>query len=303
MTAQHPAPSTPGRSALLTAILCISAAVFLFSSYNAVGKWLTADYSPWQIMFFRGLFGLIPFAAYALAVHGGTVLRSRRPMLQIVRAGLAFGANLLFIFAYREMPLADAVAIGYAAPVFIVVLSVPLLSERVGIQRASAALVGFVGVVLIIQPGGGGLLAPGALYAIAGTLCYAFLIVTTRRLGAFDSALGTVVYSSTAFAVAGAAALPLVWVTPGPGDLGLLVATGLLGGSGMLLFAHAYRHAEAALLAPFDYAGMLWAGLFGFMLWGELPDPVAAFGMAVIAASGLFLLRHEKLRHLPQAKP
>lgn len=298
----RPLPAT-ARSDLHAGIMCISGAVFLFTSYNAIGKWLTADYSPWQIMFFRGLFALLPFLAYGLAVHGVAAVRSRNPRLQIVRAGFAFAANLLFIFAYREMPLAEAVAIGYAAPVFIVILSVPLLSERVGVQRASAAAVGFAGVLMIVQPGGDGILSAGALYAVAGTLCYALLIITTRRLGSFDGALSTVFWSSGIFTLAGALALPAVWVTPGPVDFALLAATGLLGGGGMLLFAHAYRHGEAALLAPFDYVGMLWAGLFGFVLWHDLPGPLATAGMAVIAASGLFLLRHERLRHLRPDRP
>ncbi len=283
-------------------IALILVGVLVFSTYNALGKWLAADYSPWQIMFFRGLFGFIPFAVYALAWGRREMLRSRQPLLQLVRAGLGFGANLFFIFAYREMPLADAVAIGYAAPIFIVVLSVPLLSERVGIRRGSAVLVGFAGVLLITQPGAG-LFSPGALYALAGTLCYSLLVIATRRLGASDSALCTALYSNAIYALACAVVLPRVWLTPDVPELGLLVATGLLGGTGMLLFAQAYRHAEAALLAPFDYTAMLWAAGFGFLIWGELPSPVAVVGMAVIAGSGLFLMTHERSRRFRPDRP
>lgn len=289
-------------SRIATGIACACVAVLLFAVYNALGKWLAADYSPWQIMFFRGVFGLIPFASYALLVKGWAVLRSRRPGLQVVRAALGFSANLFFIFAYREMPLADAVAIGYAAPIFVVFLSVPLLSERVGVQRASAAFVGFLGVLMIAQPGAG-VLSSGALYAMAGTLCYALLLIATRRIGASDSALCTVLYSTFLYMLASGVLMPTVWITPTPVDLALLAALGLVATTAMLLFAFAYRHGEAALLAPLDYASMLWAALFGYLVWGEIPSSWAVAGMAVIAASGLFLMRHERLRRFRPDKP
>lgn len=295
-------PESGHRSRATAGIVCVSTGILLFSTYNALGKWLAADYSPWQIMFFRGFFGLIPALVYGLAVEGGRVLRSRHPRLQVLRAALGFGSNLFFIFAYREMPLADAVAIGYAAPIFIVILSVPLLSERVGPQRAWAALVGFAGVIMISPPGAG-LFSAGTLYALAGTFCYALLIISTRRLGAFDRALCTVVYSTAIYSLASAVPMAQVWVTPDLFDFMLLAATGLLGGTGMLLFAQAYRYTQASVLAPFDYAAILWAALFGFLIWGDVPGAMATAGMVVIAGSGLFLMRHERLRRFRVERP
>lgn len=289
-------------SGAVTGIAFIVAGVLLFSLYNALGKWLSADYSPWQIMFVRGLFGFLFFAAWVLVTRRGAMLRSGQPAMQTLRALFGFGANIFFIFSYREMPLADAVAIGYAAPIFIVILSVPLLSERVGIHRASAAVIGFVGILLIAQPGAG-VFSAGALYALAGTLCYALLIITTRRIGFSDSALCTVVWSSGLYALASAVVVPQVWITPNPVDSGLLMVAGLLGGVGMLLFAQAYRLSKAVVLAPFDYTAMLWAVLFGFLIWGELPTPMAVVGMAIIAGTGLYLMRHERLQSLRAEKP
>lgn len=296
------AANRTGVSHAVLAIACVTAGVLVLSTYNALGKWLATDYSPWQIMFFRGFFGFLPFAAWALFRRRSRVLRSSQPIMQIVRAAFGFSANLLFIYAYREMPLANAVAIGYAAPIFIVVLSVPLLSERVGIQRISAALVGFVGILMITRPDAG-VLSPGALYALGGTLCYALLIITTRRLGRSDEALCTVVYSSGVYALLCSVTLPWVWVAPQGIDVAFLVATGLLGGTGMLLFAQAYRFGEAALLAPFDYTAMLWAIGFGYLVWGDVPEPLAIAGMAIIAGSGLFLMHHERLQRFRADKP
>lgn len=295
--------SETGRTASAAAgIAFIVVGVLLFSLHNALGKWLSADFSPWQIMFFRGLFGFLPFAAWVLITRQGGLLRSGQPLVQLLRALFGFSANLFFIFSYREMPLADAVAIGYAAPIFIVFLSVPLLSERVGIHRASAAFVGFLGILLIAQPGTG-VFSAGALYALAGTLCYSLLIITTRKIGFSDSALCTVVWSSGLYALACAMVMPFVWTTPGPLDSGLLVVIGLLGGTGMLLFAQAYRHAKASVLAPFDYTAMVWAVVFGFLVWGDIPGPAAVAGMIVIAATGLYLMHHERLQRLRAEKP
>jgi drug/metabolite transporter (DMT)-like permease len=294
--------AAPAGSHAAVGIALIATGVLLFSIYNALGKWLAADFSPLQIMFFRGLFGFLPFAAWALLHDGARVLRSTQPGMQVLRGGLGFSANLLFIYAYREMPLADTVAIGYAAPIFIVALSWPLLGEHVGVRRASAAVIGFLGVLLITRPGSS-LFSVGIVYALGGTLCYALLIITTRRLGRSDNALCTVVYSSGIYALACAATLPGVWVTPARADLGYLVATGLLGGTGMLLFAQAYRHAAAAVLAPFDYTAMLWALLFGYLVWGDLPGPVAFAGMLIIAGSGLFLMHHERMQRFRPDKP
>lgn len=300
MPTASPAAAQP-QASTATGIACILAAVLLFSVYNALTKWVVADYSVWQIMFFRGLAGVVPFFIWAWLM-APDALRSQRPSLQALRAAFGLAANVLFILAYREMPLAEAVAIGYAAPIFIVVLSVPLLSERVGIQRASAAVVGFIGVVMIAQPGAG-LFSSGALYAMSGTLFYALLISTTRRVGASDPALCTVVYTSGIYTLATSLTLPAVWITPGPVDLALMISIGLVGSTAMLVFAHAYRHAAAALLAPFDYSAMLWAGLLGFVVWHEVPSPLAIAGMIVVAGAGLFLMRHERLSRFRQEKP
>ena len=299
MTSESSSDSSASANRAALGIACALGAIFLFAVYNALGKWLTTDYSPWQIMFFRGVFGLIPFATYALIVKGPGVLRSRQPKLQVVRAALGFSANLFFIYAYRQMPLADAIAIGYAAPIFVVFLSVPLLSEKVGLWRASAAFVGFGGVLMVAQPGPG-LLSSGAPFAMAGTLCYALLLIVTRRVGTSDSALCTVLISTGLYTLAAAALMPSLWVTPSLPDLGLLAAVGLVATTAMLLFAFAFRHAEATVLAPMDYVSMLWAAMFGYLIWGEIPSAWAIAGMVTIIGSGLVIMARERLRRPPK---
>lgn len=275
------------------AIALVLVAVVLFSVYNALSKWLAGAYDPLQIVFFRGLFGLVPVLLLVAWEGGGPAsLRSRRPGLQVARAGLALGANVCFILSYRAMPLADAVAIGYAAPIFVTMLSVPLLAERVGLRRWSAVVVGFLGVLLIARPGVG-VFEPAALFAITGTLLYAGTIITTRQLGGVDPAVATMAHSTGFYAVACALALPFVWVMPSLVDLGLFVALGGVAGIGMFCFIQAYRLAEASTLAPFDYTAMVWATVFGFLIWGEVPTLITVTGIAVIAGSGIFIAQRE----------
>lgn len=283
-------------------ILCILAAAFLFTLFNAIAKWLSGDYSPFQIMFFRGLFGLLPLALLLAWETERQRLRSTRIDLQMVRALLALFSTTCFIFAYRTMPLADALAIGYAAPILVTVLSMPMLAERVGFHRWSAVIVGFLGVLLIIQPGVG-VFDPAALWAMLGALLYALMIIITRRLGAIDSTACTMLHSNLVYLVGCGLLLPFLWVTPGRIDLGLFVAVGLVTGVGMFFFIRAYYHGQAATIAPFDYSAMVWAIVIGFVLWGDIPGWLTLAGMVVVAAAGVYITRRETMlaRHKPLA--
>lgn len=281
---------------LARAIIYMLMSVFLFTSFNATAKWLAADFDALQIVFFRGLFGLLPVALLLLHDGGGPArLVSRRFDLQLLRAGTALGTNVCFILAYRSMPLADAVAIGYAAPIFVTVLSVPLLSERVGLHRWSAVVVGFLGVLLVAQPGVG-VFDPAAIFAILGTIQYALMIIVTRRLGQIDPTVCTMAHSTILYVLACGLALPFVWITPSWMELLLFLFLGFVSGAGMFLFMQAFRHGEAATIAPFDYTAMGWAIVFGFIIWGDVPSWISLAGICVIVASGLYIMRREAVR-------
>ena len=148
-------------SAASRGIACILIATLPFSIYGALTKRLAATYGPAQIIFFRGVFGFLPIAFLVYQAGGLRSLRSKHPVLQLVRGVCGLASNVCFILAYRQMPLADAFAIAYAAPIFVTVLSIPLLSERVGLHRWSAVAVGFMGVLIVTQPGSGVFGAPG----------------------------------------------------------------------------------------------------------------------------------------------
>jgi drug/metabolite transporter (DMT)-like permease len=196
----------------------------------------------------------------------------------------------------RALPLAEAVAIGYAAPIFITALSVPLLGEAVGVRRWSAVCVGFAGVLVMIRPGAA-VFEASSLVALLAALFYAFAMIFIRRLGRTESTACIAFYFTLTCAVVSAPFLPLQWVAPDLPQAILLVAVGLIGGVAQLAVTAAFRAAPAAVVAPFDYSSMLYVTVIGYAVWGEMPDRLIFAGAAVVIASGLYILHRERVRH------
>jgi len=270
-------------------------AVLLYGCMDALIKFQSARYPVVEVMFFRSLFALIPLGWLIRRGGGWTALRTRQPRLQAVRALVGFVSLYCFIESFALMPLADVVAIGFAAPLFITALSVPLLGEPVGWRRWSAVLVGFLGVLIMVRPGSG-MLGFAAAVALLGTLTYALSIIIIRRLSATDGNAPTVA-SFTIFAVlATGMVLPFSWVTPAGADWIMLVTLGLLGGAGQIAFTHAFRLAPPVIVAPFDYANMLLATGLGYLVWGDVPTATILAGAMLVIASGLYIVYREAMR-------
>lgn len=283
--------------ALGIGLMVMAAAVF--GMMDAMVKWLTTGYDTVQIMFFRSLFAFPPI----LFMHwrGGSGLRGLRTR-QFLGHGLRsiFGclAMLCFFSAYGLMPLADVTAIAFAAPIFIACLSVWFLGEKVGLHRWSAIVVGFVGMLVILRPAEllSGHASPGLLLAVAATLLYSLAMIQIRKLTRNEGS-STIAFYFTAFCTLYTGlALPWFWTTPSFGDLGLLVAVGLLGGLAQLLMTRAYALAAASIVAPFDYTHLLWSVLLGWYLFGDFPDAQTWLGAAIVVASGLYILYRETVR-------
>ena len=270
-------------------------AVLLYGLMDALIKIAAGRYPVIEVVFFRSLFALIPLAFLILRSGGWRALATRQPKLQAVRAIVGFTSLVCFFDAFALLPLADVVAIGFAAPMFITALSVPLLGEQVGWRRWSAVVVGFAGVIVMVRPGSG-LVELGALVALAGTLTYALSIIIIRRLSTTDSSAPTVA-SFTCLSVLGAGAvLPFYWVAPTPADWLLLAATGLLGGTGQIAFTRAFALAPPVIVAPFDYANMLLATALGYLIWGNVPTLAVWIGAVLVIGSGLYIVYREALR-------
>ncbi len=276
-------------------IYYVIASVFVFAVANAMVKWLVADYPVTQVVFFRCVFALVP-CGILVATHGGwACLRTNRLRDHAMRACSQFVSMFSIFLAFGMMPLADAVAIQFASPLFLTVLSIFLLGERVGIHRWSAVLIGFAGVLVMVQPGPG-MFASGALFALANAVVSASVTIAMRRMSLTESSTALVVYQGLFTTVLSICLLPFGWVTPRPLDFALMIGVGLLSGVGQFCWTQGFRFAPAAVLAPFSYMSMIWALSFGFVLWGDVPTATLLSGGLVVAGSGLYILYRETVR-------
>lgn len=285
-------------------ILAISASVLLFSLMSVFIKQVSDHIPVAEIVFFRCLIGLLP-AVIAVGLAGGVAeLRTRRFGGHVVRAAVGVTAMSLMFWSFALLPLADATAVNFTAPLFLTALSAPLLGEKVGVYRWGAVLTGFVGMLIMLRPGEG-MLDFGSLVALGAALMQAFAMVAVSQLSRTEAA-GTIVFYFTGLsALLFAVPLPFIWVTPaGHADWLMLLGVGVTGGCAQLCLTHAYAHARAVVLAPFTYASLLWAALFGWLLWGDLPDNQTLVGAALVAAGGLFIVyREARKKSSPQPPP
>jgi drug/metabolite transporter (DMT)-like permease len=293
---------TPSPEEVRRGIAYVIASVFIFALANALLKWLVADYPVTEVIFFRCLFGLLPCGVLVLTHGGVAALRTNRIKEHGLRACSQFLGMVCIFTAFRMMPLADAVAIQFASPLFLTVLSIFLLGERVGIHRWSAVLVGFAGVLVMVQPGPN-MLQSGAIFALGNALISASVTVAMRRMSLTESSTVLVVYQGLFTAVLGLCLLPFGWVTPSWLAFVLMGAAGILSGVGQFCWTQAFRFAPAAVAAPFSYMSMIWALGLGFVLWGDVPTLALLSGGVVVAGSGLYILYRETVRRRDTVAP
>lgn len=289
MSAATDGPATP--STIGSGIAFMLVAVGIFTTMDALIKWLATAYPVLEIVFFRSVFAFIPLMPL-IARGGSAAIRTQRPLGQAGRALTGLVATFGYFYCYRTMPLADVFGIAFAAPIFVTALSVPLLGERVGIRRWSAVAVGFLGVLIMVRPDTG-IVGVSAWVALFATSLYALAQIFIRDLGKTDSTVCIVFYATLTMAIASAAAMPLLWVTPTLVDTIILIMIGVLGGLGQLAFTRAFRLAPASVVSPFDYTGIVYAGLIGYVVWHDVPTVTFLIGACVVIASGLYILHRE----------
>src|SRR5215813_2685291 len=286
--------ATP-RNAPAKGIAYMLAASATLTIMDAGIKWLTATYPVPQIGFMRYAVGMVVATALAARLGGVATLRTQRLGGHALRSLFNLATMLTFYYALDALPLTNSIAIGYAAPLFMTALSVPLLRERVGWRRWLAVVVGFIGVLIAAQPSADGISA-GALFALGAALFYALTLVTSRQLSTTESSHTILFYYSVFVVVALGAWMPWVWVTPRLQDLWLIVLVGIAGSFGQFFLNQAFRYGEVSLLAPLDYSGLVWAGLLGFIVWADVPTPAVLAGSAVIISAGIYIVRREAVR-------
>jgi drug/metabolite transporter (DMT)-like permease len=274
-----------------------------FSLMYAVIK-LAGAYPVSEIVFFRTAVALLPVAILsAWNVGSLAAIKTERPLFHILRSIAGTASMFLNFAALARLPLADITGFSFVAPIFAVILAVFFLHERVGPYRWAAVMVGFGGVLLMIEPHGGVLhlvragFSSGAALALMGAALSAIVVIFIRQMSTTERSEAIVFYFMLTCAVVSGLAMLWNWKTPSWMALALLVLSGLLGGVGQLCMTFSYRYAEPSLLAPFDYVAMVWAVILGFFLLGEVPQPLILLGAAIVVASGLFIVWRERRQH------
>ncbi len=271
-------------------LMIISAALLALN--DTVTKWLTESYPATQVWCLRTVFVLIPILA--VAAHRGRwrELRVVSWRGQAVRAALFVSTTLLIVLSLESLPLPDVMAIVLASPLFVAALSMRILGERVSAERWAIVAIGFVGVLLIVRPTGA--FQWIALIPVAASLSSALRDMVTRRIGRTETSLAILFYSSLAVIVIGLVSAPLFeWRAVSTGAWALLALNGALNGGAHFLMIESLRLGEAATVVPFKYSGLVWGLLLGFLVWRHIPDAWMLIGAALVAASGLYLLRLE----------
>ncbi|MFL6799640.1 MAG: DMT family transporter [Xanthobacteraceae bacterium] len=279
----------------LTGIALMCAAVSCFALLDTTAKYLSLSMGTLQVVWARytGAF-LYPFIVSNPWTRPG-LTRTSRPFLQIGRSVLLLASTICNFAALRYLQLDEAIAIFFSTPCFVAALSGPMLGEWVRWRRWAAIGVGFVGVLVIAQPGTAAF-RPAALFSLGGALFYAFYSISTRILARTDSNETTLFYSNLVGAVALLPIVPFVWSTPtDPLVIALMLLTGGMGGIGHYMLIAAHRLAPAAVLSPFIYTEIVLVIALGFLVFGNLPSHWTLVGSAIVVASGLYILHRERV--------
>lgn len=269
----------------------------VFSLQDAVVKWLVADYGIPQVLFMRSVVIVAIAAGFAFRSATRGALQSPNKGQLVLRASCMLLAWLCYYTAARELKLADLVTLYYASPLFVTIMSIFLLGEKVHAARWIAVAFGLAGVVVAANPTGRPDLLPAGLVLIAAFL-WGLSNILMRKISATESTQTQMLFTSAFFVVACAVVLPWTWITPSPTDLALMLGIGCVAGLGQYLLFEAVRHAPASVVAPCAYLSLAWAFLWGFVIWGDLPDRtvVSGAGLIVLGSAVLLIAEWRRMR-------
>jgi drug/metabolite transporter (DMT)-like permease len=279
----------------LRGILLMVSAIGFFVLMDTIAKYLSQWYPVPGIVWARYVVNLGILLAWFAARGELGRIRTARPGIQLARGLLLAGATFLYFTSLKVLPLADAAAIGFVLPLFVAMLAVPMLGERLDGPRTIAIFIGLAGALVIVRPGTD-VFTPYALLPVAMAACNALYQVLTRKIAGEEHPLTSLIWGAIVGAVLLSVAAPIYWKAP---DVGwhwvLLGVIGLLASIGHYLLIRAYDYAGATLLAPYSYTVMVWAVLLGFLVFGQLPDGWSVGGMVIIIVSGMFLASRQRL--------
>jgi drug/metabolite transporter (DMT)-like permease len=265
--------------------------VCTFSVMDLLVKW-SSDYPTGEVLFFRGFFGLLPTYFLIPKNKLKTFYTTERSKEHLFRCLMGLMALIAIVIALRELPLAVVVSLSYAAPLFITVLSIFLLSEKVGVFRWLAVLLGFAGVIIIAEPGFKGM---NYLYFLPLIFCIgmAFVTITIKKLSSTEPIWLISIFFTITISIAGLATIPMGWIIPNFQDFILLALIGVTGGSANLFLTQSYKLSEVSLVAPLKYLALIFAIIFGYLIWNEIPTIKTLIGASLVVVASLIIFRRE----------
>jgi drug/metabolite transporter (DMT)-like permease len=287
---------TPREPRLLIGIGFMMLAASILPVMNGTVQWLSPRYPSEQIIWARITGQFLIMLVLMLPAAGLRVFATRRPGLQVGRSVCQFASTMFYFTAIATVPLAKATAIGFLAPFIVALIAWPMLGERPKLRRLLAVVAAFVGVLVVIRPGGESF-QPATLLILGSASAYALYQVLTRMVAGQDKAETSVLWSAVVGAVVLTLALPFFWVTPkSPGDALGFVVVGLLGAAAHYCVARAFAYGPASVISPFQYWQILGAVAAGVVVQGVLPDGGTWLGAAIIVGAGVFLAVSEGRR-------
>jgi drug/metabolite transporter (DMT)-like permease len=273
-------------------IVCMVIATILFSGASAASKWLVGLYPVGEVLCLRSFASLIAGAAVILPVSGLSAFVTHRPRDHLARGLSQSISQLCLLLAFSLMPLAGAVAINFSAPLFAALVSIVWLKEPAGFARGAALVIGFLGVLIVTNPGTNSLTL-GALLALTNAVMYGTVTVAVRGMTRTESANTLVIWQLTVLAFFHSFLLLFGWRSPSSIDAAMLFGTGFTNAIGQWFWTKALQLAPAPAVTPFYYLMLVWALMFGFVIWGDVPSLSLLVGSAIVVMTGLFLFLRE----------
>ena len=295
------AQALTARSGNLRSVTAMLIAVGFFSLMDAVLKTLNASFPALQVAALRGLSAWPLVCLYVLwRREAGLLLKIRWP-LHLMRGVIGIAMLTLFGFALKRLGLAEAYTIFFISPLLITLLAIPVLKEKVARRHWLAIAVGFGGVVIALRPSRDAFFSLGALAVLAAAALYAVTAIAGRVLSRTDPAVTLVFWATTMWAIGATALAWPHWVAVAPAHWPLIAALAVTGFFGQVAITEAFRHGNASAVAPFEYTALAWAIALDWLLWNAVPDQATLLGGAIIVASGIYLIRKEKVKDLALA--
>ncbi len=281
------------KNLVLAGVLLMLGGDFMFALNDAMGKWLVASFSVGQVVLIRSIGAFIVLGPMIAGQDAKNLLHVDRPELQLMRVVMATLDTVLFYAAVVYLPLADVMSFYMAGPIYVAALSHLLLGEKVGWRRWIAILLGFCGVLIMLNPSSAAVSLP-SLFALIGSIAFGFAIILGRRLrGTSDTTLVT--WQTLGSLVVGAAMAIGDWVQPSILDWGAMLLLGVVSCAAHLMITRALKLAPASTLAPLHYSLLLWAVVFGFVFFGDVPSARILIGSCIIVLAGLFIFHRQNV--------